>query len=123
MKPPALRDLGLRYRLPTFDQPDRLHLEFQRVLGPFSRFTHFVLLELIFNHQLSSTFFVGKVNKPFLDKWKVMTQLPTLGNLTPPCQYRVMLWPPSPLVIGFMLQGGVPFWGAACNQLCTRHLP
>ncbi|WP_233249923.1 hypothetical protein, partial [Limnohabitans sp. Bal53] len=42
-------------------QPDRLHLEFQRVLGPFPRFTHLVLLELIFNHQLSSTFFGGKV--------------------------------------------------------------
>ncbi|WP_233249773.1 hypothetical protein, partial [Limnohabitans sp. Bal53] len=43
-------------------QPDRLHLEFQRVLGPFPRFTHLVLLELIFNHQLSSTFFGGKVS-------------------------------------------------------------
>ncbi|MCX7242014.1 MAG: hypothetical protein NTU86_16440, partial [Burkholderiales bacterium] len=46
----------------AFDQPYRLHLEFQRVLGPFSRFTHCVLLELIVNHQLSSTFFGGKVS-------------------------------------------------------------
>ena len=56
-----------RCRLSAFDQPDRLHLEFQRVLGPFSRFTHFVLLELIFNHQLSSTFFGGKVNDTLLN--------------------------------------------------------
>ncbi|MBP9149032.1 MAG: hypothetical protein KBG00_09655, partial [Rhodoferax sp.] len=40
--------------------PYRFHLEFQRVLGPFPRFTHRVLLKLIFNHQLRSTFFGGK---------------------------------------------------------------
>jgi hypothetical protein len=43
--------------------PDRLHLEFQSALGPFFRFTHFFRLELIFNHQLSSTFFGGKVKR------------------------------------------------------------
>ena len=53
-----------RHRLPTFDQPDLFHLEFQRVLGQFFLFTHYVLLELIFNHQLSSTFFGGKFSLP-----------------------------------------------------------
>ena len=49
------------YRLSAFDQSHRLHFELQRVLGPFPRFTHCALLELIFNHQLRSTFFGGKV--------------------------------------------------------------
>ena len=53
-----------RHRLRTFYQSHRLHLEFQRVLGPFSRLTHCVRPELIFNHQLSSTFLGGKVTLP-----------------------------------------------------------
>ena len=35
--------------------------EFQCVPGPWFRFAHFFLLKLIFNHQLWSTFFGGKV--------------------------------------------------------------
>jgi hypothetical protein len=50
--------------LTSFDQPDGLQLEFKCVLGPSFRFAHCVLLELIFNHQLSSTFFGGKVTPP-----------------------------------------------------------
>ncbi len=53
-----------RCEVTTFDQPDRLHLEFQRVLGP-----SFLLLISFsplheFNHQLWSTFFGGKVRPP-----------------------------------------------------------
>jgi hypothetical protein len=48
--------------MPTLDQSYRLHLEIQRELSWSFRFTHRVLLDLIFTHQLSITFFEGKVN-------------------------------------------------------------
>jgi hypothetical protein len=55
-----------QHRLTKFNQPYRLRLVFQRALDSSLRFTHFVLHELIFAHQLRSTYFRGKLNQQAL---------------------------------------------------------